>query len=80
MRHWIAEQAHQTVAEFFRDMTAHFGDGSGSGIEIGADQVAPLLGIELRGNRGRSDQIAKHDGEISTFTRRRGSICWCKRS
>jgi hypothetical protein len=29
-------------------MTAHFGDGGGSGIEIGADQIAPLLGIELR--------------------------------
>ena len=45
----ITEQAHQTVPEFFRDMTAHFGDRSGSGIEIGADEVAPLLGIELRG-------------------------------
>ena len=48
-------------------MAAHFGDRSGSGVEIGADQVAPLLGIELRGDRGRADQIAEHHREIAAF-------------
>jgi hypothetical protein len=40
-------------------VTAHFDDGGGSGVEIRADQIAPLLGIELRRNGGRADQIAK---------------------
>ena len=50
MRQRIAEQAHQPVAELFRDMTAHFGNRSGSGVEVGADEIAPFLGIELRRN------------------------------
>ena len=68
VRQRIAEQAHQPVAEFFRDVAAHFGDRGGSGVEIGADEVAPFLGIELRGDRGRADQIAEHDGEIAALT------------
>ena len=79
MRQRIAEQAHNTVAEFLGDMTTHFGDGSRRGIEISADQVAPLLGIKLRGNRGRTDQVAEHDGEIATLAH---STCrgdrWCR--
>ena len=70
MRQRIAEQAHQPVAEFLRDMTAHFGDRSGSGVEIGADEIAPLLGIELRGDRGRADQIAEHHCEIAALAGR----------
>ena len=70
MRQRIAEQAHQPVAEFFRDMAAHFGDRSGSGVKIGADQVAPFLGIELRGDRGRADQIAEHHREIAALASR----------
>ena len=50
-------------------MTAHFGNRSGSGVEIGADEIAPLLGIELRGDAGRADEIAEHDGEVAPFTR-----------
>jgi hypothetical protein len=30
------------------------------GVEIGADEVASLLGIKLRGNAGRTYQIAEH--------------------
>ena len=67
VRHRIAEQRHQPVAELFGDMAAHFGNRSRSGVEIGADQVAPLLGIELRGNAGRADQIAEHDREIAAL-------------
>ena len=52
MRQRIAEQAHQPVAEFFRDVTAHFHDRGRSGVEIGANQIAPFLRIELGGNRG----------------------------
>jgi hypothetical protein len=48
-------------------MAAHFGNRGGSGIEISADQIAPFLGIELRGNRRRADQIAEHDREIAAL-------------
>ena len=29
-------------------------------IEIGADELAPILGVELRGHAGRPDEIAEH--------------------
>ena len=57
----------QAVAEFLGDVATHFGDSGGSGVEIGADQVAPLFGIELRGDCGRADQIAKQDGEVAAL-------------
>ena len=68
MRQRIAEQAHQTIPEFFRHMTAHFGNRSGSGIEIGADKIAPFLRIEPCGDHGRAGQITEQYREISTFT------------
>ena len=67
MRHRIAEQRHQPVAELLGDMAAHLVDRRRSGVEIGADEVAPLLGIELRGNAGRADQIAEHHREIAAL-------------
>ena len=85
MRHRIAEQRHQPVAELLGDMAAHLRHRRRSGIEIGADKVAPFLGIELRGNPGRADQIAEHHGEIAALADslgsgrnsrwRRGSLC-----
>ena len=48
VRDRIAEQRHDAVAEFLGDMAAHFLDCRRCGIEIGADQVAPVLGVELR--------------------------------
>ena len=67
MRHRIAEQRHQPVAELLGDMAAHLRHRRRGGIEIGADQVAPLLGIKLRGNAGRTDQIAEHHREIAAL-------------
>ena len=81
LRHRIAEQRHQPVAELLGDMAAHFCDRRRGGIEIGADEVAPLLGIELRGNAGRTHQIAEHHREIAAlaagFDRNRG---WRRRN
>ena len=83
LRHRIAEQRHQPVAELLGDMAAHLGDRRRGGIEIGADQVAPFLGIELRGNAGRADQIAEHHREMaalaSSFRRRHESRGMCRR-
>ena len=74
MRERVAKQAHQTVAKFFRDMTAHFGNRCGSGIKVCANEIAPLLRVKLCRNAGRADQIAEHHREIAAFTGRPGSI------
>jgi hypothetical protein len=60
LRQRVAEQRHQPVAELLGNMAAHFRHRRGCGIEIGADEVAPLLGIEPRRNAGRIHQIAEH--------------------
>ena len=70
VRHRIAEQRHQPVAQLLGDMAAHLGDRRRGGIEIGADEVAPFLGIELRGNAGRTDQVAEHHREIAALAQR----------
>jgi hypothetical protein len=46
LRERIAEQRHQPVAQLLGDMAAHLRHCRRGGIEIGANQVAPLLGIE----------------------------------
>ena len=54
LRHRIAEQRHQPVAELLGDLAAHLRHRRRGGIEIGADQIAPFLGIEFRGDAGRN--------------------------
>jgi uncharacterized alpha-E superfamily protein len=83
VRDRIAEQRHQPIAELLCHMSAHVSHRRRSGVEIAADEVAPLLGIELRGNAGRTHQIAEHDREVAAFSRtqlrrqRSDSIrCW----
>ena len=46
LRHRIAEQRHQPVAELLGDIAAHLRHRRRSGVEISANQVAPFLGIE----------------------------------
>ena len=36
-------------------------------VEIGAHQIAPILGIEARGNGGGADEIAEHDRDRATL-------------
>ena len=62
LRPRISEQRHQPVAELLGDMAAVLPDRLGGVIEIRADEVAPVFGVERRGKAGRSDQIAEHDG------------------
>jgi len=68
LRHRIAEQRHQPVAELLGDMPAHLRHRRRGSIEIGADEIAPFLGVEPRGDAGRIHQIAEHHGEIAPLT------------
>ena len=67
--HRITEQRHEPVAQLFRDVAAHLRYCCRCGIEIGTDQIVPLLGIKLSGNAGRTHQIAEHDREVAAFSR-----------
>ena len=46
LRPRISEQRHEPVAELFGDMAAVLANRLGGVIEIGADEVAPVLGVE----------------------------------
>jgi hypothetical protein len=56
----IAEQRHQPVAQPLEDMAAKVDHYLRRLVEISVDQVAPVFGVELRGERRRSDKVAKH--------------------
>jgi len=63
----IAEQHHEPVTELFGDMAAHPRHRRRGGIEIGADEIAPFLGVKLCGNAGRINEIAEHHREIAAL-------------
>ena len=54
LRHRVAEQRHQAVAELLGDLAAQFRHCRRCGIKIGSDEIAPFLGIEFRGYAGRN--------------------------
>ena len=56
----IAEQGHQPVAELLQHMAAETGHRRRGLVEIGADEIAPVFGVEPRGKGGRADEIAEH--------------------
>ena len=63
----IAEQRHQPVSELLQDMAAETRHRRGGLVEIGADQVAPVLGVKSRCKVGRADEIAEHHRDRPPF-------------
>ena len=57
----IAEQGHQTIAEPFQYVAAKARHRLRSLVEIGPDQIAPILRVEPRRKARRADEIAEHD-------------------
>ena len=85
----ISEERHEPVAEPLGDMAAVSCDRLRGVIEVGADEVAPVLGIERRCKACRPDQIAEHhcDGPSLRFVSRAGRgnrnrrrSCWRRES
>ena len=67
MRLRIAEIDQHPVAHVFGDKAVEPGDHLGDGAVIGGDDLAQILGIEPRGERGRADQIAEHHRQLPAF-------------
>jgi hypothetical protein len=65
----ITEESHQAVAELLQDMPAERSYRPRSLVEVGVDEVAPVLRVKLRGEAGRADKIAEHDPDRSTLGR-----------
>jgi hypothetical protein len=60
----VAEECHNAIAEILRDMAAEMLDGLRRRAMIFDDDFAPLLGIEMAGDLGRADQIAKQHRQM----------------
>ena len=65
---WVAEQRHQRVTHFPGDVAAQLIHHRRSRVEIIAQQVAPVLGVQPRRNPGRIHQIAEHHGKITPLS------------
>jgi hypothetical protein len=48
-------------------MAAEFGHSRGGFVEIGVDEVAPVLRVEPECERRRTDEVAEHDRDLATF-------------
>ena len=67
MRPRVAEINQNTVAHVFRDKAVEARDDLGDGAVIGGDDLAQILGIEPRRERGRADEIAEHHRQLPAF-------------
>ena len=74
----VAEQRHQPVAELFQHVAAEPGHRRRSFVEIGVDEVAPILGVELCGQACRADEVAKHDRDRTALGRCLKALGWSR--
>ena len=63
----IAEVDEQAIAEILRNMAVKALDHLGTGVLIGAHDLAQVFGIELAGERGRVHQVTEQHGELTAF-------------
>ena len=70
----IAEESHQPVAELLQHMAAERRHRRGGFVEIGVDEAAPILSVEPRRERCRTDEIAEHDRDRPALGARLGQL------
>ena len=63
----IAEIDERSIAHILGDRAAKPGHSGDTGLLKRAEDVAHFLGIDLGRKRCRANEIAKHDGQLSTF-------------
>ena len=67
MRLRIAEIDQHPVAHVFGDKAVEAADRLGDGAVIGADQLAQILRVNARRERGRADEVAEHHRQLPAF-------------
>src|SRR5262249_13968814 len=60
--------------EVLGDVAAKAGDGSGRGLLILRDHIAPLLGVELLGERRRAHEVTEEDGQLPALALGDGGV------
>ena len=70
----IAEIGQHPVAHVFGDETAGFVHQIGAAMVVCTNDLAHVLGIEPRRQRGRADEIAEHHGELAALGGVRGRL------
>jgi hypothetical protein len=75
MRLRVAEINQHAVAHVFGDKAVEPDDDLGDGAVIGGDDLAQILGIEPRRERGRADQIAEHHRKLPALGSRSSRCC-----
>jgi hypothetical protein len=73
LRPRIAKEGHQTIAEPLKHMPAEPRYRAGGLVQVRAHQVAPVLGVELRSQISRADEIAEHYRDRAAFSRDLGT-------
>jgi hypothetical protein len=67
LRPRVAEIDQYAVAHVFGDEAVEPADRVGDAVVIGGDDLAQILGIELRGQRRRTNQVAEHHRELAAL-------------
>jgi CHASE2 domain-containing sensor protein len=67
MRLRISEINQHAVAHILGDKAVKAADGVGDAAVVGADDLAQILGIEARGQRRRTNQIAEHHRQLAAL-------------
>ena len=65
VRFRIAEINQDAVAHIFRDIAAEPGNDVSDAFVISGDDLAQILRVKLRRQRGRADQIAEHHRDLT---------------
>ena len=71
-----AEIGQHAVAHELGDVAVEAQDLARDGVLVGADDLAHVLGIERRRQRGRADQIDEHHGQLPALSCRRPRHGW----
>ena len=78
VRQRVAEIGEDPVAHILGDIAPQPGNHLGHGGLISPEHLAQIFRIEARRQRGRANQIAKHDSQLPTLGTGRG-IVGCRR-
>jgi hypothetical protein len=72
MRLRVAKVGKDAIAHEFGDKPTGLYDVLSGAAVVRADDLTHVLGVEASGQRRGTNEIAEHDGELATLSRRRG--------